>query len=101
MDIKDLEIFLAIAHEKSIAKASKRLYMTPQGISKVVKNLEQEMNCRLFMRSSFGMLLTESGERFLEYAEKDTKSYYNVKMIYYILSSAETAWWICFRHMEF
>ena len=79
MDIKDLEIFLAIAHEKSIAKASKRLYMTPQGISKVVKNLEQEMNCRLFMRSSFGMLLTESGERFLEYAEKDTKSYYNVK----------------------
>lgn len=79
MDIKDLEIFLTIAREQSIAKASKRLYMTPQGISKVVKNLEAEMDCRLFKRSSLGMALTESGERFLEYAKRDTESYYNVK----------------------
>lgn len=79
MDIKDLEIFQTIVQEKSITKASKRLYMTPQGISKVVKNLEMEMNCRLFERSGSGMALTESGERFWEYAKKDTESYYKAK----------------------
>lgn len=79
MDIKDLEIFQTIAKEQSIAKASKRLYMTPQGISRVVKNLEAEMDCKLFERSSSGMMLTESGERFLEYAKRDAEDYYNVK----------------------
>lgn len=40
MDIKDLKVFHTIAKEESIAKASRILYMTPQGISKIVKNLE-------------------------------------------------------------
>ena len=37
MDIKDLKVFHTIAKEESIAKASRILYMTPQGISKIVK----------------------------------------------------------------
>ena len=66
MDIKDLKVFHTIAKEESIAKASRILYMTPQGISKIVKNLEAEMGCRLFTRNKSGMQLTESGRRFLE-----------------------------------
>lgn len=79
MDIKDLKVFHTIAKEESIAKASRILYMTPQGISKIVKNLEAEMGCRLFTRNKSGMLLTESGKRFLEYADKDIADYYQVK----------------------
>lgn len=62
MDIKDLKVFQTIAKEESIAKASRILYMTPQGISKIVKNLEAEMGCRLFIRNKAGMQLTESGK---------------------------------------
>ena len=79
MDIKDLKVFHTIAKEESIAKASRILYMTPQGISKIVKNLEAEMGCRLFIRNKSGMQLTESGRRFLEYADKDIEDYYQVK----------------------
>ncbi len=79
MDIHDLKIFLTIAQEGSISKASKILYMTPQGISKVLKNLELEMGCQLFTREKMGMQLTESGERFREYALKDVDDYYQVK----------------------
>ena len=76
---KDLKVFQTIAKEESITKASRILYMTPQGISKIVKNLEAEMGCRLFTRNKAGMLLTESGKRFLEYADKDIADYYQVK----------------------
>ena len=79
MDIQDLKIFLTIAQEGSVSKASKLLYMTPQGTSKVLKNLETEMGCQLFIRDKSGMKLTESGERFREYALKDVDDYYQVK----------------------
>ena len=79
MDIHDLKIFLTIAQEGSVSKASKILYMTPQGTSKVLKNLETEMGCQLFIRDKSGMKLTESGEKFREYALKDVDDYYQVK----------------------
>ena len=79
MDIHDLKIFLTIAQEGSVSKASKILYMTPQGTSKVLKNLEIEMGCQLFIRDKSGMKLTESGEKFREYALKDVDDYYQVK----------------------
>ena len=79
MDIHDLKIFLTIAQEGSVSKASKILDMTPQGTSKVLKNLETEMGCQLFIRDKSGMQLTESGERFREYALKDVDDYYQVK----------------------
>ena len=79
MDIHDLKIFLTIAQEGSISKASRLLYMTPQGTSKVLKNLETEMGAQLFVREKAGMQLTESGERFREYALKDVDDYYQVK----------------------
>ena len=79
MDIHDLKIFLMIAQEGSVSKASKLLYMTPQGTSKVLKTFETEMGCQLFIREKSGMKLTESGERFREYALKDVDDYYQVK----------------------
>ena len=79
MDIHDLKIFLTIAQEGSVSKASKILYMTPQGTSKVLKNLEIEIGCQLFIRDKSGMKLTESGEKFREYALKDVDDYYQVK----------------------
>lgn len=69
MNIKDLSTFKTVAEEKSLAKASKLLYMTSQGISKVIKNLESECDCELFVRTGSGMELSECGKRFLEYAE--------------------------------
>ncbi len=38
MDIKDLKSISYNSKKESIAKASRILYMTPQGISKIVKN---------------------------------------------------------------
>ena len=79
MDIRDLKVFQMIAVEKSVSKAAKKLYMTPQGVSKILKNLETEMGSQLFVRDKNGMHLTESGERFLVYANQDIEDYYEMK----------------------
>ena len=44
MDIRELRLFLTIAQESSLTRAAKLLYMTPQGLSKAVKNLEEELD---------------------------------------------------------
>lgn len=75
MNIHDLMSFRVIAKEQSLTKASKLLYMTPQGLSKVVKNLEQELDCKLFVRTAAGISLTESGRCLAEYAERSVAHY--------------------------
>lgn len=69
MTIKELEEFRVICRRGSLAKASRELYMSPQGLSRVLKNLETELNCTLVNRVASGLELTESGECLREYAE--------------------------------
>lgn len=79
MNIKDLMTFQTVVQEKSITKASKLLYMTPQGISKIIKNLEKECDCELFSRGPGGLKLTMSGRCFSEYADKSCREYQEMK----------------------
>lgn len=62
MNIKELINFLKVCEMKSISKASKELFISPQGLSKSIKNLEKELGVILFVRSSIGMSLTKQGE---------------------------------------
>lgn len=75
MNIHDLMSFQVIAKANSLTEASKLLYMTPQGLSKVVKNLEQELSCKLLVRTAAGTSLTESGQCMAEYADKIVADY--------------------------
>lgn len=79
MDIKDLKIFQTIAREQNITQSSRLLYMTPQGISKVIKKLENELDCTLFTRTASGMRLTETGTHFLSYADSAITKYGQTK----------------------
>lgn len=79
MNIKDFNVFITVAETKNITKASKLLYMTPQGVSKVIKNLENECDCELYVRTGNGMELSEAGKCFLEYARKSKIEYNSMR----------------------
>lgn len=68
MELKQLQYFEAICKYHSISRAAQDLYMTQQGVSRQIQQLEAELNTTLFERSSQGVVLTEDGRYFYEQA---------------------------------
>ncbi|BCN30077.1 LysR family transcriptional regulator [Anaeromicropila herbilytica] len=68
MDTKELKCFVTVYEEKSINQAAQKLFITSQGLSKIIKNLENELGVCLFERSQKGVLPTESAEFLYERA---------------------------------
>lgn len=62
MNINELKCFVTVYEEKSINQAAQKLFITSQGLSRMVKNLESELGTTLFERTQKGVLPTESAE---------------------------------------
>ena len=73
MDLSELQVFLAVAAERSFSRAAARLHRTQPAVSQAIKRLEDEFDERLFDRSSKGGQLTEAGQILLDYAERLTR----------------------------
>lgn len=69
MDARDLFAFLQVYKERSINKAAKSLYMSPQGLSKLITRLENELERTLFIRMHIGVQPTVYADVFKEKAE--------------------------------
>ena len=54
-------IFYTVANAGNISKAAKELYISQPAISKSIQKLEEGLNCKLFSRSSRGVVLTDEG----------------------------------------
>ena len=82
MKLENLKCFLAVARTGSLHKAAEELFLTPQNLSLIIKNIEQDVGDELFIRTPRGMTLSEEGEQFYPYAQKiaDTyEEYFNLK----------------------
>ena len=65
MDIKELRYFKAVVDNGSILKASKELHISQPPLSRMMKNLENELNTTLFIRGK-ELKLTNSGKLLYE-----------------------------------
>lgn len=72
MDIKldFYKIFYAVASQMSFSKGAEALYITQSAASQSIKNLENALDTRLFLRGKRGISLTPEGELLFEYVEK-------------------------------
>ena len=70
MNTKDLKCFQTVYEEGSIHQAARKLYITPQGLSKNIKILENELGTVLFERTKKGITPTESAEFLYRKAER-------------------------------
>jgi DNA-binding transcriptional LysR family regulator len=65
MELYQLRTFAAVAKEKHLTRAAKRLNTSQPSVSAHIKALEQELGIALFQRSKKGMTLTDQGELML------------------------------------
>jgi DNA-binding transcriptional LysR family regulator len=67
MEIRQLQLFVALAQEGSFTKAAKRMNIVQSGLSISIKELEQELGTRLFDRTTRRVNLTPAGSLFLDH----------------------------------
>lgn len=70
MDSRQLGYFLEVAKQLSFSKAAVKLHVTQPTLSKMVKNLEEELDVVLFDRTTKHMKLTDAGEIVFEEAHE-------------------------------
>jgi len=70
INYKHLRYFHAVAKDGSIARASKRLHLTPQTISGQLHQLQEYLGADLFSRVGRNLELTETGRLVLSYVDE-------------------------------
>jgi DNA-binding transcriptional LysR family regulator len=70
MDINQLEVFLAVAQEKSFSRAAETLHRTQPAVSQAIRRLESELGESLFDRSSKDGTLTSAGRVLLDFSHQ-------------------------------
>lgn len=69
------KIFCTVANSKSYKEASEKLDFTPANISMQIKNLEKQLDVKLFNRENDGVKLTEEGKQLYELINKSISSF--------------------------
>jgi len=70
MDDFTLRIFYKLAQLKNFSRVADELYLTQSAVSRQIKNLEDKLTVKLFLREKEGVTLTEEGKILFGYAEK-------------------------------
>lgn len=69
MTLQQIKYFVEVANLLSFSKAAENLFVAQPGLSRAIKNLEQELGIPLFIRNgNRKVMLTSYGEIFLQYA---------------------------------
>jgi DNA-binding transcriptional LysR family regulator len=65
VELRHIRCVLAVAETRHFGRAAERLFITQPALSQHVRNLERELRCQLFDRSSRRVTLTPAGEVFV------------------------------------
>lgn len=75
MRLTDLQYLLKVVELQSISRAAEQMYITQQGLSRIINNLEKELDVTLFLRRNNAIELTAIGKKVVEHAGEICGSY--------------------------
>jgi DNA-binding transcriptional LysR family regulator len=70
LSLRQIRAFIAIARLQSFTRAAEQLHITQAGLSSMVRDAEQQLDCRLFDRTTRAVSLTAQGRAFLPVATR-------------------------------
>ncbi|MFC0228095.1 LysR family transcriptional regulator [Serratia aquatilis] len=62
MDVRTLRYFVEVVRQQSFTRAAEKLFVTQPTISKMLRHLEDELECTLLIREGRKLHLTDSGQ---------------------------------------
>lgn len=65
MELRHLRYFVGVAELGSVSRAAEKLFIAQPALSAQIRQLEEELGVRLFVRLPRGVRLTQAGESFL------------------------------------
>jgi LysR family transcriptional regulator, benzoate and cis,cis-muconate-responsive activator of ben and cat genes len=68
MELRHLRYFIAVAEQENVSRAALKLHVSQPGISRQIRDLEEEIGVQLFERSAKALKLTDAGRKFLDEA---------------------------------
>ena len=68
--IANMQAFAAVGHSGSFAEAARKLNIANSVVSKRIKDLEDFLGTQLFLRTTRKVTLTDTGQRYLEQAQR-------------------------------
>ncbi|OHR66557.1 hypothetical protein HMPREF3291_01605 [Bacillus sp. HMSC76G11] len=88
--LRDLDVFIKVAENKSFTKAAELLFVSQPSLSKTVQKLERELNVILFDRSTKSLRLTDSGLIVYEKSKEILSKIESISVSLYELSDLVT-----------
>ena len=79
MNIRQLEIFLAVCETASVSETARHLYLSQPAISKTIRELESDIGILLFDRINRKLHLNEAGKTFRIKADQLIKDFIDLK----------------------
>ena len=70
MDLAALQVFLAVAEERSFSRAAAKVHRTQPAVSQAIRRLERDLGEQLFDRSSKSGTLTDAGRVLVNYGQR-------------------------------
>lgn len=83
MNIQQLQYILEIEQSGSINKAAQNLYISQPALSRVLKELEDEIGITIFLRNNTGVIATHQGKEFLLRAKRLNEQFVSFQEQYY------------------
>ncbi|AOB30434.1 hypothetical protein AKI39_06570 [Bordetella sp. H567] len=70
LSIRHFKAFLAIVHTRGFTRAAEQLHISQPGLSLMMQEMESQLSCRLFERTTRSVRLTAAGQRLMPVAQQ-------------------------------
>ncbi len=101
MTILQLKYVVAISSSSSMREASGKLFVSQPALSTAIRDLEEELQIRIFERTNKGMKLTEEGNEFLSFAKQAVSQFEIVESKYLNQSDGKDYYTVSLQHYVF
>ncbi|WP_150468439.1 HTH-type transcriptional activator IlvY [Francisella sp. SYW-9] len=81
IDKRELNAFKVLAETLHFGRASKKCFMTPSALTRLIQRIEQEMDILLFERDNRNIRLTDAGRVYYQFAKEMLQKYEDLNCI--------------------